>query len=491
MPVVIFIAFFVIGIAVRGGALMDPDTGWHIAAGDAIRAAGHIPASDPWSYTAGDQPWYEISWAYDVLASVLNSLGGLGAVVVTTVFLYALAVAAIAWIAEKSAKDTLAGFLVAALSGSALLSGMLARPQTLTFLLIIALYAVFRFGGRRLVWTAPVLMAAWANIHGGFLAGYVIVGAFFLEALAMRDFTRARRLFLVGVLCVLAPLANPYGWRVFQVTEMLLASKFRTLIVEWAPISLNALTPPVVLAAVFVLVSALFERSIPLADRLLAAFWIAMGLASARMMHVAAILAAPYLAAAIALRLRATPFGATLEKHGRDYATDLSKKGVRWALFGFAASMMLASFAPPIQRAIGGGGAFAAFPSVNAPSAALDFIEARYPSLRFFNQYGFGGYMAYRHERAPKLFFDGRVEIAYPPKVLSDGAEIGYVGPTNEVPPGDDPRWRALVGKYDVEGFLISPDARLARALAVRPQWTRVFADEDAVVFIRADRVKS
>jgi len=47
------------------------DLGWHLAAGDLIRERGDIPFQDPWSFTLGDKQWYNLSWLWDVIASVL------------------------------------------------------------------------------------------------------------------------------------------------------------------------------------------------------------------------------------------------------------------------------------------------------------------------------------------------------------------------------------------------------------------------------------
>src|SRR6516164_3890059 len=47
------------------------DLGWHLAAGDWIRDQGHIPFHDPWSFTSGGRQWYDLSWLWDVVASLL------------------------------------------------------------------------------------------------------------------------------------------------------------------------------------------------------------------------------------------------------------------------------------------------------------------------------------------------------------------------------------------------------------------------------------
>ena len=38
----------------------DTDTGWHILNGETILSAGHLPHTDPYSFSKPDQPW--IAW---------------------------------------------------------------------------------------------------------------------------------------------------------------------------------------------------------------------------------------------------------------------------------------------------------------------------------------------------------------------------------------------------------------------------------------------
>jgi len=52
------------------------DLGWHLAAGDLIRDRGTIPFQDPWSFTLEDRQWYNLSWLWDLIASVLFQYTG-------------------------------------------------------------------------------------------------------------------------------------------------------------------------------------------------------------------------------------------------------------------------------------------------------------------------------------------------------------------------------------------------------------------------------
>lgn len=491
MPFIVFIAFFCLGIALRQGTLMDPDTGWHIAAGALIRSDGP-PHVDPWSYAAQGATWYDISWAYDAAVSALYDLGGLPAVAAASILFYALAVALMGAIALRSSKSLIASVMTTALLGFVLLPGMLARPQTVTYLLILAVYAILRWGRPRAIWTLPVLTMIWANIHGGFLAAFVILGAFFLETLGAKDYKRGVRLVAVGALCGLAALVNPYGWGIFTAAQLTMHSAMRDVLMEWRPLEFNEASPAVFFIGAFVLVSALFERRIPLADKILAGFWLAMGLSSARMMHIAALLGAPYLAQAIALRLRQSPFGSAFEQRDNEYSRDLARPGVRAVLAGVSVLIVALGFAPPAQRALAANGeAFVEMPPHIAVDGALDFAKTHYKGARIFANYGLGGYLIFRDRGATPVFVDGRADTAHARATLQDAIVIDFMNPRKAVDADYEAKWRALVERYGIEAFLTARNARLDAYLSRAAGWTRVYADDDAAFYVRSDLAKA
>lgn len=487
MPLFVFIVFLCLGLGLRQGALMDPDTGWHIAAGDLIRELGRIPETDPWSYTAQDHPWYNISWAYDVALSLLHQAGGLPAVVVATVILWALAVTATGAIALKSSQSVIAAAAATALAGFVLLPGMLARPQTVSYLIALGFYAILRFGGPKALWLLPLLALVWANAHGAFLAGFVIIGTFFIEAAVAGRRRRAATLVVVGALCAAASLVNPYGWGIIHAVQLTMDSAMRDVLLEWRPADVSTLNRATMLVGALVLLSALYERRIPLADKILACFWLAVGLSAVRMLHFAAILGAPYFAQALALRLERSPVGAFVAGRDRTYIEDLKRPVVRYALGLAGVALAVAAFAPPVQRALADGTGFASMPDHLAPDAAIDFAKAYYPHARLHARYGFGGYLVYRERGATPVFVDGRADTAYPRDVLEDAVSIGFMDPRRDFDADSEAAWRALVERYAIDGFLTSSGTRLDAHLARSAEWTRVYQDDAATLFIRSD----
>src|SRR5205807_3786273 len=71
----------------------DSDAGWHIRNGEAILATGHLPRTDPYSFTKFGQPWFAWEWAADVVVGAIHRAAGLRGVAL----FYGVAIAAGVW----------------------------------------------------------------------------------------------------------------------------------------------------------------------------------------------------------------------------------------------------------------------------------------------------------------------------------------------------------------------------------------------------------
>src|SRR5439155_6801352 len=112
--------------------------------------------------------------------------------------------------------------LVLALGASSI--HFLARPHVLSWLFVVIWFQVlddFPQHPRRLIWL-PVLMFLWANLHGGFIAGFVLIALYMiadaLQYLRNREtriptWSTLRTLGSVSLLSLLASLVNPYGYK--------------------------------------------------------------------------------------------------------------------------------------------------------------------------------------------------------------------------------------------------------------------------------------
>ena len=157
----------------------DPDIGWQLATGRWIVQHRSIPYTDVFSYTV-----HGAEWIYPVLSQLLFYgvfvLGG-----------YTL----LSWLGAATTVGTVA-MLVRRGQTPALILAILALPmvaerttpraEMFTELLFAAFVSIlwhYHRSGRGPLWTLPILMCLWVNLHLGFIAGLGMCGAYiFLEA---------------------------------------------------------------------------------------------------------------------------------------------------------------------------------------------------------------------------------------------------------------------------------------------------------------------
>jgi hypothetical protein len=221
--------------------LGDGDTWSHVATGEWIIAHGAAPRADPFSFSMSGAPWTAHEWLSEVLLALALRLGGWSGVVLMAGAAAALA----ALIVGLSAARELRGApLVAtvAIGLSLVTANLLARPHVLALPLAAAWSAgliVARDHGRAPPLGLALLMTAWANMHGGFIFGLMLIGPFALEAVAEAPtgarFQAAGAWAMFAFVALVAALINPYGVDVLFLPFRLMAVENLSRISEWRP----------------------------------------------------------------------------------------------------------------------------------------------------------------------------------------------------------------------------------------------------------------
>ena len=175
---------------IDGRALLnDSDTYWQIAVGQWILDHGALPRVDIYSFTKAGEPWMSSSWLAQVLYAASYNLAGWAGPVV----LAAGGIAATFALAHSYSRPPHSRGLCGPVALAALVLSMghfLARPHVLVLPVMLAwangLMSASERGQAPSPWLLP-LIALWANLHGGFVFGLVLVGAFALDALWNAD----------------------------------------------------------------------------------------------------------------------------------------------------------------------------------------------------------------------------------------------------------------------------------------------------------------
>jgi hypothetical protein len=464
------------GIATLGsGMIIDSDPLWHIAAGDLIRQSG-IPFSDPWSFTAGDYRWLNISWAWDSIMSALVAHGGWHSALAVNAIIMALAFTLIYANCLLRSKNGIASMLTVILA--LLMIDPHFRPLQVTHVMVAAWMLVLGQVARgnisvRWLGLLPLLTAIWVNCHGGYIVIPLLLGAFWLQAIREKNTRLATLLFITGGLCLLAMLINPYGMQIFEAAWRPFTTSANEIINEWKPFTAS---PGALLGAVFMvlfitLVTGSKLPAIVPAERWLAFGLLLYGLTSVRILATFTVIAAPMLACRIA---EIMPPSAAVSKQAlklRRQALELSSRRVTF-LVALAACIGLCLWLPSSPAAQLYKNKIS-FPSLHEETA---YIAKYYPNKRFLNDFNLGGYLVYETRGAVPVFVDPRTETAFPAQVIKDYIRFDQ-GKTG---------WEAILSKYHIDGLILarSNNSPLMERFDHRRGFKKLFEGPNANIYL-------
>jgi hypothetical protein len=222
--------FFIVAAPIKSilGAVKltqsDGDLAAHLRMGNVILSTRHIPAHSLASYTAAADPMVAHAWLSEVFLAVLYRAGGLPLVTVFTAMMIGLTHALIAVFLRRKGVDPRWALLAAVISLALGASHWLARPHMFSILgSALTVFALESERRRKYLFFLP-LFALWANLHGGWAFGLLLITMYiagdFGETLLGGDkrfwLARARENAVAFAVAVLATGLNPYGYRLHQ-----------------------------------------------------------------------------------------------------------------------------------------------------------------------------------------------------------------------------------------------------------------------------------
>lgn len=155
----------------------DPDLWWHLRVGADIWAERRVPRVDPYSFLSGGVPWVNHEWLAEAILAGAWRIGGEPGLVLLKVAVAAALTYLVGRRLRRGGASRLPAALVAVTGLIAMLPAMGSlRPQIFSVLFVVVLLLLLdgsRPGSRRR-WWVPVLVALWANLHGGVLLGALL-----------------------------------------------------------------------------------------------------------------------------------------------------------------------------------------------------------------------------------------------------------------------------------------------------------------------------
>jgi hypothetical protein len=465
------------------------DFWWHITIGREILSAGKIPTSDIYSYTAAGQPYpsYQMFWLMELAMYSVYRLGGPALVIFLHSLVITSAYVVLFWVCKEASKSwriAAFGVLFAAALG---LNDWNVRPQGITFLLasmiLLAIQQYKKSGRRGWLLVFPLSMLIWANSHGTFVIGLILIGiwlaqevweavrARFIDKRAVDTWqvlTPGLVLIVSGLVCFI----NPRGIGIVNYVLTLTGnSAVQNLVTEWAAPTFNTLMGTLFLVGLLAsaVLMILSPRRPKFYEMITFLIFGLLGLKTLRGSVWYGLVMAPILSRHLAL---------LVDSLQRSEKAPARTEGSKILNYTFVFVLVLVSIVslPWFKSSLPMPALKAGLISSETPVKATQVLLQENPPGQLFNGMSFGSYLIWAAYPQYQVFADSRIEL-FSEKVWRD-----YLSISNAE--GD---WEKLLSDYGVNTLMLSPteQAGLIRAASASGNWTLQYQDPSAVIFTR------
>lgn len=479
--------------------LTEPDFGWHLRTGLDLLAQGwQLPATDPYSHTMPDWPWVEHAWLTDILLGLiyrdLGTAGGLGVILLfSAVIIGACLVAgSVAPVARRYQLVSSIMILWVALPFIG------ARTQMITLLgmaVVMRLCEGARTGQIARLWGLPPLFLLWANLHGGFTAGLVLLGLIIIGSAVVRllvtvrpDWERRidepimswaliqRLTFFTGLAGVLT-LANPYGYRLYQeIVTSLADQQMIEQLHEWQPISLTLVAGwryAIYLVGLGLAAACWYRRVEPV--RCLAlAFFLVMALKHMRNIPL-------FLLVSLPLCAQLLEAGANQLLRWLPVAVRFPKQSLLTLTAGVALVLVMLGTDHLQGVLLAGLDPATFFRGTQYPIEAVQWVQSHRDQVgtKLYNDYGHGGFLLWWLP-GEKIFIDGRMPAW---KIKNRQIFADYVALNHWNPPA-----LGVLDKYRVDWLLAIRGSSLEQAISHAEGWRGLYEDAKVGIYVRGSK---
>ncbi len=305
-------------------------------------------------------------------------------------------------------------------------------------------------------------MLLWANLHGGFLLGFLVIGVFAGVALLRRDWAGLRVYCFAGIACFAAIFVNPLGWRIYDGSTATLGHFVQAYITEWQSWYQNMSFPESVPGMAYVLIFValefcFFKAPSPVEARLLSWLFLLMGIFQFRYMSFF------FLFSTVPLALHLDRLLAKRLNH-----FELRKALTAAGIMGVCALPLTYVHARPTFT----------LPYMLSEQDARH-LQTHFPQARLLNHWNAGGLLIYYTRGAVPLFVDGRAATAYPDSVLRDYFPLVH-WEINEA------AWDGVIEKYRIDTvFWVKAHEQLRRFLVDKRGWKEEYAGKYESIYVK------
>ena len=479
----LFLAVFLL-ISLHSGKnlLNDGDTGYHIRAGEDIVRTLAIPRYDMFSYLSPPLPWTAHEWLSEVIMALVHKGFGLTGVVIFFGFFISLTFYLLFKMIHSDDKNLLVSVFVVILAAAASRMHWLARPHIFSMVLLLVWYHIldlYQYKEKNLLYLLPIIMIVWVNLHGGFMGGFLVLGAYLLgnmvDSLRQKEEKgksreKIRAFAVTALACVAATLVNPYGYHILLFPFQLTSSKvIMDTISEFLSPNFHESYVKAFEGYLLLLLATLgmSRFKLNLIEVILITLFLYMSLYSARYIPLFAIITAPILSRQLNLCLESSESKISKfikTRSSNISAIDSASAGFTWPVATIILVIVLLRMDTILFK----------FNPETKPMAAIEFIKKEKISGNMFNNDEFGDCLIYSAYPMYRVWIDGRID-------MYGASQLKEYNKVTSVRQG----WETVLDKYRVSWIIFNANSVLSRHLLIHKDWKLIYADKVTNIFVK------
>ena len=438
----VVLGIFSFAVVLATHHITDGDLWNKLAIGAHVWKFGTVPVHDTFAFTPVLPRYIEHEWgAGTIFYGVLKFFGPAGLMTLKILLAFGALGAALA--TGRRIGCAWEALLVLAIPVSAcVLLGYspVLRSHTFTYcffaVTLLGLEEI-RAGKKWPVFVLPVMVLAWSNIHGGFVAGLGAIAVYTAFALFTRQYIQ--RMLVTVFACGAATLVNIYGLKFWDYLIPALLNP-RPRIAEWQPLPLFAndvfLSFRILFALVFILLLAAWWRTEKKSWPGLTLLALTAALAWHSRRHAPFFGVTTLAFAGPFLQTVLTDFAARLPQNLRA-AFKPSLAVV--TLYGVTAVIVAAYLLPDASFVL-------LSPVGHDPVREADILSRAQATGNLATPFGWGGYCSWRLYPRIKISMDGRYETTFPESTFEMNDDFYEKHGTN---------WDRLIRDYPVDYVIL------------------------------------
>jgi hypothetical protein len=513
----------------------DPDFWWHLKTGEYIYQTGALPQTDPFSFTSLEknplnpeskrikfvlkQYWLAQLIFYVVYQSFLFQ----GIIFLRAGLLTLLVFLLFKAMRREGTEFFSSIFLIAPVSLFILPEFTGERPQLFSFLFFfLLLYLLDGFRKASLLIAAnstdqntmprslfstpalrllpvPFIMLIWANLHGGFIVGILIlmgyIGSETVKYFSKRfgpalDSKSLKLLLTICLLSILASFINPNGYNIFPALLEFGESKYSKIIAESKSpfdfMSRGYYNPEIItyltISALGLLLLLLNISKADLTDAVICAGLLLMSARASRAIPFSTVYSTFIIAK---YGLTTYNFLMPIKKWRLKFAQSAHSTKVSF-IAQVAASLIIISLISFLYWTAKSNYFQKGLSLDRYPVGAARFLKANKIPGNMYNPYTWGGFLIWTLYPDYKVFIDGRgliEEVFYQEGKIRGAHQKQLFG---------QPEWKAYLYAYDIN-FIITDSithfygqlVRLIPELIKDPEWHLIYIDNNSLIFLK------